>query len=87
LGRPGHQIEVCPPDVVLPATVISLAAIGDARILAGGIQGTRRLARTISGGCRSVCSWRRLVLHWPDKFIPERIRIVPLAIALASARS
>lgn len=47
LGRPGNQLDGVPAGMLFfLATVFLLALIGDARMIwAGGIQGTRRLAR------------------------------------------
>ena len=84
LGRPGNQIDGVPAGMMFfMATIILLAAIGDARMIrAGGIQGTRRLARHL---------WRMLYglfiasgsfFFGQMKFIPEPIRIVPLIVVL-----
>jgi uncharacterized membrane protein len=84
LGRPGHQIEGVPAGMsFFLATVISLAAIGDARMIwAGGIQGTRRLARHLWRMSFGLFMASGSFFIGQTKFIPERIRIVPLAIAL-----
>jgi len=52
-GRPGHQIEGVPAGMhFFLSTVILLAAVGDVRaIRAGGLQGTRRLARHLWRMC------------------------------------
>jgi hypothetical protein len=84
LGRPGNQIDGVPAGMMLfMATIILLAAIGDARLIrAGGIHGTRRLARHL---------WRMLFglfiasgsfFIGQMQFIPEPIRIVPLIVVL-----
>ena len=84
LGRPGHQIEGVPAGMsFFLATVISLAAIGDARMIwAGGIQGTRRLARHLWRMSFGLFIASGSFFIGQTKFIPERIRIVPLAVAL-----
>ena len=85
LGRPGNQIDGVPAGMMFfMATVILLAAIGDARMIrAGGLQGTRRLARHL---------WRMLFglfiasgsfFIGQMKFIPEPLRSVPLIVVLA----
>ena len=85
LGRPGNQIDGVPAGMMFfLATVILLAAIGDARMIrAGGLQGTRRLARHL---------WRMLFglfiasgsfFIGQMKFIPEPLRSVPLIVVLA----
>jgi uncharacterized membrane protein len=85
LGRPGHQIDGVPAGMTFfLATIISLAAIGDARMIrAGGLRGTRRLARHL---------WRMffgLFIAFGSffigqmKFIPAPLRVVPLIVALA----
>ena len=53
LGRPGNQLDGVPAGMFLfLGTVVLLAAIGDLRVLrAGGIQGTRRLARHLWRMC------------------------------------
>lgn len=52
-ARPGHQIGGVPAGMMFfLATIVLLAGIGDARMLyAGGIQGTRRLARHLWRMC------------------------------------
>ena len=84
LGRPGNQINGVPAGMMFfMATIILLAAIGDLRMIrAGGIRGSRRLARHL---------WRMLFglfiasgsfFLGQMKFIPEPIRILPLLLVL-----
>lgn len=66
------------------STVVLLAAIGDARMIrAGGIQGTRRLARHLWRMSFGLFIASGSFLLGQMKFIPERIRIVPLIVVLA----
>ena len=85
LDQPGNQIDGVPAGMMFfMATVILLAAVGDARMIrASGIQGARQLARHL---------WRMLFALFiatgsffigQMKFIPEPIRIVPLIVVLA----
>ena len=78
VGRP----RVVPPLVV--GTVILLAAIGDLRaIRAGGLQGSRRLARHLWRMCFGLFIATGSFFLGQMKFIPEPVRIVPLLLALA----
>jgi len=80
LGRP----RVVPPLVV--GTVILLAAIGDLRaIRAGGLLGSRRLARHLWRMCFGLFIATGSFFLGQMKFIPEPVRIVPLLLALAFA--
>ena len=85
LGRPGSQIEGVPAGMMFfLATIVLLAAIGDARkIRAGGIQGTRRLARHLWRMSFGLFIASGSFLIGQMKFIPEPIRIVPLIVVLA----
>lgn len=85
LGRPGNQIEGVPAGMLFfMATIVPLAAIGDARmILAGGIRGTRRLARHLWRMSFGLFIASGSFLLGQMTFIPERIRIVPLIVVLA----
>lgn len=87
LGRPGNQINGVPAGMMFfMATVNSLAAIGDARMLrAGGIQGTRRLARHLWRMCFGLFIATgsfvgQLALM---KFLPPPLRSVPIIVVLA----
>jgi len=88
LDNPGNQIDGVPAAMLFfLATVILLAAIGDARvILAGGIQGTRRLARHLWRMCFGlfIASGTFVAQLAPMKFLPAPIRSVPVIVALAA---
>ena len=80
VGRP----RVVPPLVV--GTVILLAAIGDLRaIRAGGLRGSRRLARHLWRMCFALFVATGSFFLGQMKFIPEPVRIVPLVLVLAFA--
>jgi hypothetical protein len=80
VGRP----RVVPPLVV--GTVILLAAIGDLRaIRAGGLQGSRRLARHLWRMCFALFIATGSFFLGQMKFIPEPARIMPLLLVLAFA--
>jgi uncharacterized membrane protein len=53
LGRPGHQIDGVPAGMqIFMSTIILLAAVGDVRMIrAGGLHGSRRLARHLWRMC------------------------------------
>ena len=66
------------------ATVILLAAIGDVRMYrAGGIQGTRRVARHLWRMSFGLFIASGSFFLGQMKFIPEPIRIVPLIFVVA----
>lgn len=80
VGRP----RVVPPLVF--GTVFLLAAIGDLRaIRAGGLQGSRRLARHLWRMCFGLFVATGSFFLGQMKFIPEPVRIVPLLLVLAFA--
>jgi hypothetical protein len=80
VGRP----RVVPP--LVAGTVILLAAIGDLRaIRAGGLQGSRRLARHLWRMCFGLFIATGSFFLGQMKFIPEPVRIVPLLLVLAFA--
>ena len=80
VGRP----RVVPPLVI--GTVILLAAIGDLRsIRAGGLRGTRRLARHLWRMCFALFVATGSFFIGQMKFIPEPVRIVPLLLVLGFA--
>ena len=85
LGRPGNQIEGAPAGMLFfLSTVVLLAAIGDARMIrAGGIQGTRRLARHLWRMSFGLFIASGSFVLGQMKFIPEPIRIVPLLFVVA----
>ena len=84
LGRPGNQIDGVPAGMMFfMATIILLAAMGDARMIrAGGIQGTRRLARHLWRMLYALFIASGSFFFGQMKFIPEPIRIVPLIVVL-----
>jgi hypothetical protein len=80
VGRP----RVGPP--LIFGTVILLAAIGDLRaIRAGGLRGSRRLARHLWRMCFGLFIATGSFFLGQMKFIPEPVRIVPLLLVLAFA--
>lgn len=80
VGRP----RVVPPLVI--GTVILLAAIGDLRaIRAGGLRGSRRLARHLWRMCFGLFIATGSFFLGQMKFIPEPVRIVPLLLVVAFA--
>jgi hypothetical protein len=85
LGRPGNQIDGVPAGMMFfMATIVLLAVIGDARMIrAGGIQGKRRLARHLWRMCFGLFIASGSFLLGQMRFIPERIRVVPLIVVLA----
>jgi hypothetical protein len=80
VGRP----RVVPPLVV--GTVMLLAAIGDLRaIRAGGLRGSRRLARHLWRMCFGLFVATGSFFLGQMRFIPEPVRVVPLLAVLAFA--
>jgi hypothetical protein len=80
VGRP----RVVP--LLVGGIVILLAAIGDVRaIRAGGLRGSRRLARHLWRMCFGLFVATGSFFLGQMKFIPEPVRIVPLLLALAFA--
>ena len=86
LGRPGNQLDGVPAGMFLfLGTVVLLAAIGDLRVLrAGGIHGTRRLARHLWRMCfglfiASGSFAAQLVML---KSMPPQLRSVPVILLL-----
>lgn len=80
VGRP----RVVPPLVI--GTVILLAALGDLRaIRAGGLRGSRRLARHLWRMCFGLFIATGSFFLGQMKFIPEPVRIVPLLLVLGFA--
>lgn len=86
-GRPGNQIDGVPAGMMLfTGTIVLLAAIGDARmLLAGGIQGARRLARHLWRMCFGLFIASGSFFLGQMKFVPEPLRFEPLMFALALA--
>ena len=85
LGRPGSQIEGVPAGMMFfMATINLLAAVGDLRvILAGGIQGARRVARHLWRMSFGLFIASGSFFLGQMKFIPEPVRFVPLIVVLA----
>lgn len=93
LGRPGGHIAGVPAGMLFfLATIVLLAAIGDARMIrAGGIQGTRRLARHLwrmcfalfiaAGSFFSIRS--RVAVILPDPLTTWPVRLVPILLPFA----
>ncbi|HJU66045.1 MAG TPA: hypothetical protein VJ596_10220 [Gemmatimonadaceae bacterium] len=80
VGRP----RVVPPLVI--GTVMLLAAFGDLRAMrAGGVRGSRRLARHLWRMCFGLFVATGSFFLGQMKFIPEPVRIVPLLLVLAFA--
>lgn len=80
VGRP----RVVPPLVI--GSVMLLAAIGDLRaIRAGGLRGTRRLARHLWRMCFALFVATGSFFLGQMKVIPEPVRIVPLLLLLGFA--
>jgi hypothetical protein len=89
LRSPGNQIEGVPAGMFFfLATIILLAAIGDLRMIwAGGIQGTRRLARHLWRMCFGlfIASGSFVAQLVKMAFIPDWMRSVPVIVLLAAA--
>lgn len=85
LGRPGNQLDGVPAGMTFfMGTIVLLAAIGDVRMIrAGGIQGSRRLARHLWRMCFGLFIASGSFFLGQMKFIPEPVRIVPVIVALA----
>jgi len=86
-GRPGHQLDGVPAGMMFfMDTVMLAAAIGDARMLwAGGVRGTRRLARHLWRMCFGMFIASGSFFIGQMKFIPKPIRSVPLLMILGVA--
>ena len=79
-GRP----RVVPPLII--GAVMLLAAFGDLRaIRAGGLRGSRRLARHLWRMCFGLFVATGSFFLGQMKFIPQPVRIVPLLLVLAFA--
>lgn len=87
LGRPGNNLDGVPAGMLFfMGTVILLAATGDVRmILAGGIHGTRRLARHLWRMSFALFIASGSFFLGQMRSVPEPIRIVPLLVILAIA--
>jgi uncharacterized membrane protein len=84
LGRPGNQIDGVPAGMMIfMGTVLLLGAIGDARMLrAGGLQGSRRVARHLWRMCFGLFIASGSFFLGQMKLIPEPVRSVPVLVAL-----
>ena len=87
LGRPGNHLNGVPAGMFLFfGTVVLLAAIGDFRMIrAGGIQGTRRIARHLWRMCFGLfiatgSFTAQLVMM---TFMPKELRSVPVILTLS----
>lgn len=89
LDRPGNQIGGVPAGMMFfMTTIVLLAAIGDARMIrAGGIQGTRRLARHLWRMCFGlfIASGSFVAQLAMMKGMPAWMRSVPVMVVLGSA--
>jgi len=84
LERPGNNIEGVPAGMMFfMATILLLAAVGDLRMmLAGGIQGARRIARHLWRMCFSLFIASGSFFLGQMQVIPAPIRNVPLLLVL-----
>jgi hypothetical protein len=89
LGRPGNRINGVPAGMFFfLGTVLLLAAIGDVRMIwAGGIHGTRRIARHFWRMCFGlfIASGSFVAQLAQMKFLPQGFRSVPVIVALGAA--
>jgi uncharacterized membrane protein len=89
LDRRGHQIEGVPAGMLFFLnTVFLLAVIGDVRmIVAGGVQGTRRLARHLwrMNFGLFIASGSFVAQLVKMKFMPDWTRSLPVILALSVA--
>lgn len=85
LGRPGNQIDGVPAGMMFfMGTILLLAAIGDARMIhAGGIQGTRRLARHLWRMSFALFIASGSFFLGQMQSVPEPIRVMPVLLFLA----
>ena len=84
LGMPRGMINGVPGGMILfIGTIALLAGIGDWRMLrAGGIQGTRKLARHLWRMCFALFIASGSFFLGQMKFVPEPLRVLPLLAAL-----
>lgn len=84
LGRPGNQIGGVPAGMMFfMSTILLLGALGDARMIrAGGLRGTRRLARHLWRMCFGLFIASGSFFLGQMQVIPEPVRILPLLLAL-----
>jgi uncharacterized membrane protein len=83
-GRPGASIDGAPAGMILfLSTILLFAAIGDVRMIrAGGIHGTRKVARHLWRMCFALFIASGSFFIGQMKFLPEPLRSLPLMIAL-----
>jgi uncharacterized membrane protein len=88
LGMPGSRSEGVPAGMMFfMSTIVLLAAIGDARMIrAGGIQGTRRLARHLWRMCFGlfIATGSFVAQLVMMQFMPAWMRSVPVILMLAA---
>lgn len=87
LARPGNQLEGVPAGMLFfMASVVLLAAVGDARtIWWGGLQGTRRVARHLWRMCFVLFIASGSFFIGQMRVIPEPVRNVPVLVFLGLA--
>jgi hypothetical protein len=87
LGMPRGMINGIPAGMIFfLCSIALLAAIGDWRMIrAGGIEGTRRLARHLWRMCFALFIASGSFFFGQTKFVPEPLRIRPLLSALGVA--
>jgi hypothetical protein len=85
LRMPGLILEGAPAGMLFfLGTVLLLAAIGDVRlVMAGGVQGSRRIARHLWRMSFGLFIASGSFVLGQMKFIPKPIRIVPLLLVVA----
>jgi hypothetical protein len=88
LGRPGNRLDGVPAGMLFfMSTINLLAATGDARmIVAGGIQGTRRLARHLWRMCFGlfIATGTFVAQLASMKYLPAAFRSLPVILVLAA---
>lgn len=89
LGRPGNHINGVPAGMIFfLSTINMLAAVGDFRMIrAGGIAGSRRLARHLWRMCFGlfIATGSFVAQLAAMTFMPQWMRSVPVIVALAAA--
>ena len=88
LGMPGSQMDGVPAGMhFFMATIILLAAVGDLRMIwAGGIRGTRRVARHLWRMCFALfIASGSFAAQLPQmKLLPPSIPLVPLIVVMGA---
>ena len=87
LGRPGGTINGVPGGMILfMGTIALLAAVGDGRMIrAGGVQGTRKIARHLWRMCFALFIASGSFFIGQMQVFPQPLRILPLMLALGVA--